>query len=899
MTLGKVSPGNRNIKFLSVKNAITYGHLRNFPVSKMAAAREDVKIPELNLMLRRLGKRRKEDSIIKEHNKYISSYFFRQLTEFWNQRYENSITFRPYGSSAEDLKCVEPDDIGDVDIMIFPNADNMMIHDEILEYLPENPLHVRIKGVDHPVLQFCLVEGTDYLATAALKGFHPAIYGSYLPHLAQFVTRSLQVASREGINDTIWQLKNSSQSPAVTLNYAQTNDPLPERLEKQKDPKNLANLDFSDWEWMAQYLCTERGIKYTREHAQVINDYFQYANEVQVSLNECGLSGEPRVFPDVVQELLFSDRAKTLRARYRDIDRRTQNEREKTKHCSEVNVPKCAQGSLPFNAKRHYNADWHGTPRNIDDGQRPAEDLGCPSAQPETWDSPEMRQRFQEKANLKQGTENKDEDTIKGKEKKPFEDRNKNQTGSKPEPHQAGQKDGMFWRNLSSNVEERIYDHWFDHLFEKETDAKADTPPKGGKPKDTEEAQPHNLVGGFDFVPALRSQGWPQVARDWIKRERKWPPPHVVDKIVQEGFHFVVKPPKNGGNPDCDFRISFSHAEYLLSQEMNDIQRELYRCLKRYHRAYLSIEPQGLMTFHLKNILQQTIEETGAEMWTESNRGECMMKLLGNLYEALKKKNLPHFFVRSFNLFGADYIESPIVLDSLARKVEQILENPIKFARDLLQQQPRATIVTKRECVSSTKPTPDAETGQGREMEQAPSKQKTETNDQGSTSLRYHDLQDNFFATTNELIDLAFNDAKSGQVKALEPLERSLVEDLREMNRKHNIPVEVFPMMFEGECWDMAYCKVWINSEPNMRRRMLDGIQGVIETWKYILQQHDFGTGNEEAILQRMLDTTSENPFDLSHVLPAGAGTHLLNRVVNSVKPRPFHRQVMDDIPLD
>ena len=276
-----------------------------------------------------------------------------------------------------------------------------------------------------------------------------------------------------------------------------------------------------------------------------------------------------------------------------------------------------------------------------------------------------------------------------------------------------------------------------------------------------------------------------------------------------------------------------------------------------------------------------------------------MMKLLGNLHDALKKKNLTHFFVRSFNLFGADYIESPIVLDFLARKVEQILENPIKCATDLLQQQPRATIVTKRGRGSSTKPIPDAETGQGRHMEPAPSKLKTETADQGSTSLRYHDLKYNFFATTNELIDLAFNDAKSGQVKALEPLERSLVEDLRKMNRKHNIPVEVFPMMFEGECWDMAYCKLWSSSEPNMRRRMLDGIQGVIETWKYILQQHDFGTGNEEAILQRMLDHTSENPFDLSHVLPAGAGTQVFNKMVNSVRLRPSHRQVMDDIPLD
>ena len=89
------------------------------------------------------------------------------------------------------------------------------------------------------------------------------------------------------------------------------------------------------------------------------------------------------------------------------------------------------------------------------------------------------------------------------------------------------------------------------------------------KIKDTERVQ-----SGIDFIPALRSREWPRIAREWIERERKWPSDDIVKGVIQEGYHLVVKSPKINGNPDYDFRISFSHAEYLLSQEMNDIQRD-------------------------------------------------------------------------------------------------------------------------------------------------------------------------------------------------------------------------------------------------------------------------------------------------------------------------------------
>ena len=42
----------------------------------------------------------------------------------------------------------------------------------------------------------------------------------------------------------------------------------------------------------------------------------------------------------------------------------------------------------------------------------------------------------------------------------------------------------------------------------------------------------------------------------------------------------------------------------------------------------------------------------------------------------------PLGIVQSYNLFGRDYIEDPATLESLAKKVERVMENPVKFAED-------------------------------------------------------------------------------------------------------------------------------------------------------------------------------------------------------------------------
>ena len=472
-------------------------------------------------------------------------------------------------------------------------------------------------------------------------------------------------------------------------------------------------------------------------------------------------------------------------------------------------------------------------------------------------------------------------------------------------------------RERERQIQHRLLEHMFGNAKGAQT--------QKAKVKDTE-----RVDSGIDFIPALRSRGWPRVASEWIKRERKWPSPDIVKTVIQEGYHLVVKSPKINGNPDYDFRISFSHAEYLLSQEMNDIQRDRYRCLKKYHRAYLCTRPKSLVSFHLKNIFLQTLEESGAEMWTESNRAECMIKLLGNLLEALKRKDLRHFFVKSYNLFGVDYVENPNVLKLLAGKVLEIMEDPKRFATQLIQsreetkQRERPEVHILQENSPRVEPTAFAKTAKS-ERHFGPKEYsskliydtKHSKKEEPSVSLppnrviqgrssviecQYHDLNDLYRDVIKELLHTAFDDADC-RLQAMDPLERSLVHDLRELVRSEGFPVEELPGALESSWQAMGYLRVRLSTEPDLRRRILVAIQSEIEMLKYILQQDDIAEGNEEAVeavRNRILDPPAENPFDLSHIIPSDIVVQIAQSALcEFFAPRSVKQNRDDDIPLD
>ena len=200
--------------------------MREFQNDIMASAGYDEKTQELSLQFKSLGEQNDAQKS-RAHEQMVLFYFLKQYLKDLLKDTENDILFRPYGSVAEDLKCIEPDDVGDVDIVIYPDSNNLTIHEELIEYLPENPMHVRIKGADHPVLKSCLVEDTEYVATSVLKTFHPAIYGHSVPSKVQFIILAsagqlMKLTNPElsSLLQSTYQLKDKEASPALTFSFS-------------------------------------------------------------------------------------------------------------------------------------------------------------------------------------------------------------------------------------------------------------------------------------------------------------------------------------------------------------------------------------------------------------------------------------------------------------------------------------------------------------------------------------------------------------------------------------------------------------------------------------------------------------------------------------------------------
>lgn len=82
---------------------------------------------------------------------------------------------------------MEFNDVGDVDVIIFFNLDDLMINDELIEYLFNNLGYVRIKGVDYFLLQFCFVEGIEYVVSLVLRNFYLVIYGELVFYIYDFI----------------------------------------------------------------------------------------------------------------------------------------------------------------------------------------------------------------------------------------------------------------------------------------------------------------------------------------------------------------------------------------------------------------------------------------------------------------------------------------------------------------------------------------------------------------------------------------------------------------------------------------------------------------------------------------------------------------------------------------
>ncbi|CAB4029957.1 Hypothetical predicted protein [Paramuricea clavata] len=176
----------------------------------------------------------------------------------------------------------------------------------------------------------------------------------------------------------------------------------------------------------------------------------------------------------------------------------------------------------------------------------------------------------------------------------------------------------------------------------------------------------HFPVAEFDFVLAIKCDGWPLCAQEWLSRPRCWPNQDIVQAIVECGFHIVCKRSSEG-----DFRLSYSNAETILIQNLSDLQHKTYRAFKsfvsHFKNEWSSINIKNILcSYHLKTILLWYCEKSDPRDWTEERIVGHLLSLIDDLISALKERNLPMYFMPKYNLMEQ--------MDGSTEVVEKIVE---------------------------------------------------------------------------------------------------------------------------------------------------------------------------------------------------------------------------------
>ena len=186
----------------------------------------------------------------------------------------------------------------------------------------------------------------------------------------------------------------------------------------------------------------------------------------------------------------------------------------------------------------------------------------------------------------------------------------------------------------------------------------------------------------FDFVLAIKCDGWPLCAQAWLSRPRCWPSKDIVQTIVDGGFHIVCKSSAEG-----DFRLSYSNAETLLIQNLNDLQYKTYRAFKafvnRYKKEWSPDAKKIICSYHLKTIMLWHCEKSDLKDWTEETVASHLLTLVDDLILALKEKTLAMYFMPKCNLMKQENNNTQIV-----EKITELRFNYCLIAEAIVAEEP-------------------------------------------------------------------------------------------------------------------------------------------------------------------------------------------------------------------
>ena len=150
----------------------------------------------------------------------------------------------------------------------------------------------------------------------------------------------------------------------------------------------------------------------------------------------------------------------------------------------------------------------------------------------------------------------------------------------------------------------------------------------------------------------------PDLPREFRQRShQQWPPAHIMEYILMLPMLLVLVGHKLSKDFKCEARISWSHCEIKIIQELSEIIRQGYIACKYVLKCFLAVHRGQTETgdgrshvgsYHLKTVFLHYLEKRPPQMITSPFR--LFIDLLNDLDHYLEVGKLPHYFLAECNL---------------------------------------------------------------------------------------------------------------------------------------------------------------------------------------------------------------------------------------------------------
>ena len=161
----------------------------------------------------------------------------------------------------------------------------------------------------------------------------------------------------------------------------------------------------------------------------------------------------------------------------------------------------------------------------------------------------------------------------------------------------------------------------------------------------------HGFNLHYDDVVSVACVGWPLSASSWGQRSpRYWPEQRSVEDVTNAVYHLVSKP-SSSGDPETEWRLSFSFAESKLMDTIRGPRLATYKILKDLivENAKLR-ETNVLKTYFLKSVFFWVCEKQPEDFWNMYRIDKCVLSLLESLIHGFQTGLIQHYFIPEINL---------------------------------------------------------------------------------------------------------------------------------------------------------------------------------------------------------------------------------------------------------